>query len=84
MDLFSLFIILACSNSSVNCLSCSQDQCGYNIHYLDQSGFTALLYSDIIDLQGIQFRQIVGGITSESGMYDFEPYEVDGILVCFY
>ena len=72
-----------CDSTMFDCESCTNDVCSYSVRYMDQSGFTALLYMDQITIGNETVTATVGGIsTAVAGLYGFEPYEVDGIIVC--
>jgi len=72
---------IPCRYENLDCPICSEDQCSYVIKYLDQSGFSASLYSDTVAIDDFSITQLIGGITDEhSGYYPFEPFAVDGIM----
>ena len=79
----NLFRLTDCDTSMAECEYCSDNSlCSYSIRYMDESGFSASLYRDVLHIGTTQIIQLIGGITQEDlGSYEFEPYQVDGIIV---
>jgi len=73
---------VSCSNANLFCPSCSTtQQCKYSITYVDQSGYTAVVYQDKVVAGNLTTTTYIGAITSEKTPNGaFEPPGVDGII----
>jgi len=71
------------TNQGIMCPACSSgQQCQYTITYGDQSGYTAVVYNDSLQIGDLTVSdQLIGAITSEKTPNGpFEPSGVDGII----